>query len=209
VSKSTFNLFLRGRLPAGSIRKEKSVTTKHKASIAAAVLIMATTLFAQETHRTTVNPSPNSKDDTKENSSAVPDAYALVGHFDKIVVIRLKNKANLLAGMNKVVQEQHIENGIILSAIGSLRGYEVHQVTNRDLPTQDTFEKNPSQPADLVSMNGYVINGRIHAHMTLAMPGRVVAGHVEESNEVYTYAIVTIGVMNDTNLDKIDDKTYR
>jgi hypothetical protein len=45
--------------------------------------------------------------------------------------------------------------------------------------------------------------------MTLAMPGRVVAGHIEESNEVYTYAIVTIGVMNDTNLDKIDDKTYR
>jgi hypothetical protein len=25
----------------------------------------------------------------------------------------------------------------------------------------------------------------------------------------YTYAIFTIGVMNDTNLDKIDDKGYR
>jgi hypothetical protein len=25
----------------------------------------------------------------------------------------------------------------------------------------------------------------------------------------YTYAIVTIGAMNDTNLDKIDDKGYR
>jgi hypothetical protein len=32
---------------------------------------------------------------------------------------------------------------------------------------------------------------------------------VEAGNEVYTYAIVTIGVMNGTNLDKIDDKTYR
>jgi len=26
---------------------------------------------------------------------------------------------------------------------------------------------------------------------------------------VFTYAIVTIGVMNETNLDKIDDKAYR
>jgi predicted DNA-binding protein with PD1-like motif len=175
----------------------------------AAVLMTAGVLCAQETRRTTTNPSPNPKDDSKPNSSAVPEAYALTGHFDKIVVIRLKYKANLLAGITKVVQEQHIQNGVFLSAIGSVRGYEVHQVTNRDLPTQDTFEKNPNQAADLVSMNGYVINGRIHAHMTLATPERVIAGHLEAENEVYTYAIVTIGVMNDTNLDKIDDKTYR
>jgi predicted DNA-binding protein with PD1-like motif len=166
-------------------------------------------LCAQETRRTITNPSPNPTDDSKLNSSAVPDAYALVGHFDRIVVIRLKNRANLLAGITKVVQEQNIKNGVILSAIGSLRGYEVHAVTNRDLPTQDTITKNPTQPVDLVSMNGYVINGRIHAHMTLATPDRVIAGHLEAENEVYTYAIVTIGVMNDTNLDKIDDKTYR
>jgi len=195
-------------LPALS-RKEKNVTNKYKTAVAAAGLLMTSVLFAQETHRTITNPSPDPKDDTKPNSSAVPDAYALVGHFDRIVVIRVKNGANLLEGIKKVVEEQHIQNGVILSAIGSLRGYEVHQVSNRDLPSQNTFEKNPNQPADLVSMNGYVINGRIHAHMTLAMPGRVVAGHLEESNQVYTYAIVTIGVMNDTNLDKIDDKTYR
>jgi hypothetical protein len=44
--------------------------------------------------------------------------------------------------------------------------------------------------------------------MTLATPDKVIAGHIEEGNEVYTYAIVTIGVMSDTNLDKIDDKGY-
>ncbi len=174
-----------------------------------AFIMTAGVLSGQETRWTITNPAPNPKDDSKPNSSAVPDAYALVGHFDKIVVIRLKNKANLLAGIKKVVQEQHIQNGVFLSAIGSLRGYEVHSVTNRDLPTQDTFVKNPTQPADLVSMNGYVINGRIHAHMTLATPDKVIAGHLEADNEVYTYAIVTIGVMNDTNLDKIDDKAYR
>jgi predicted DNA-binding protein with PD1-like motif len=174
-----------------------------------AVLAGASVLFAQETRRTVMNPSPNPKDDSKPNSSAVPDAYALVGNFDRIVVIRLKYKANLLDGMNKIVKEQHIQNGVILSAAGSLRGYEIHTVSNRDMPSEDTFVKNPTQPADLVSMNGYVINGRIHAHMTIATPDRVIAGHVEEGNEVFTFAIVTIGVMNGTNLDKMDDKTYR
>src|SRR5438874_6036060 len=177
-------------------------------ALAVAAILLATS-HAQESRRVVRNPSPNPKDDTKPNSAAVPDAYALTGHFDRIVVIRLKNRANLLEGMKKVVAEQHIQNGVILSVIGSLRGYEVHSVTNRDLPTEDTIIKNPTQPVDLVSMNGYVINGRIHAHMTLATPDKVIAGHVEEGNEVYTYAIVTIGAMNGTSLDRIDDKGYR
>lgn len=181
----------------------------HRSLALALSATLLATSHAQESRRVVRNPSPNPKDDTKPNSAAVPDAYALTGHFDRIVVIRLKNRANLLEGMKKIVAEQHIQNGVILSAIGSLRGYEVHSVSNRDLPTEDTFVKNPTQPVDLVSMNGYIINGRIHAHMTLATPERVIAGHVEEGNEVYTYAIVTIGVMNGTNLDKIDDKGYR
>lgn len=167
------------------------------------------TLMAQETHRTVVNPSNPPEADSRPNSSSVPDSYSMVGHLDRVVVVRLKYKANLLAGIEKAVKDQHIKNGVILSAAGSLRGYEVHQVTNREFPSQDTYEKNPNQPVDLVSMNGYVINGRVHAHMTIATPGRVIAGHVEAGNEVFTFAIVTIGVLDDIDLDKVDDKTYR
>ena len=174
------------------------------------LLAASSVLCGQETRRVIKNPSAKPADDSKANSSAVPDAYALTGHFDRIVLIRLKYKANLLEGMRKIVKEQNIQNGVILSAAGSLRGYEIHTVSNRDMPSEDTFVKNPNQPADLVSMNGYVINGRIPApHMTIATPDRVIAGHVEEGNEVFTFAIVTIGVMNGTDLSKIDDKTYR
>ena len=132
------------------------MTRMRKSSLIAAVLAAAGVLCAQQTRRVISNPSPNPKDDSKPNSSAVPDAYALTGHFDRIVVIRLKNKANLLAGITKVVKDENIQNGVILSAIGSLRGYEVHAISNRDLPTQDTITGNPTQPVDLVSIHqGY------------------------------------------------------
>lgn len=167
------------------------------------------TLGAQETRHTIVNPAPNPADDLKENSAAVPDVYAITGNFERVVVLRFKYKTDLLAGMEKMVKQENIKNGVILSAAGSVRGYHVHQVANRTMPSHDTFEKNPTQPADLVSMNGYIINGRIHAHMTLGTPDRTIAGHLEPGNEVYTFAIVTIGVMNATDLAKIDDKTYR
>ena len=173
------------------------------------LLLVAAVAPAQQTRWTVVSASKNPKDDTRANNPAVPDAYALTGHFDKIVIVRVKYKADLLLGMEKIVKQEGIKNGVILSGIGSVRGYEVHQVTNRVFPSHDTFEKNPTLPADLVSMNGYVINGRIHAHVTLATPDRVIAGHLEPGTQVFTFAIVTIGEMNGTDLARIDDKTYR
>jgi predicted DNA-binding protein with PD1-like motif len=172
-------------------------------------LLAASVTFAQETRRTTALPSPNPTDDTKENSPQVPDVYAITGHFDRVVVLRFKYKTDLLAGLQKMVKQENIRNGVILSAIGSVRGYQVHQVSNRTLPSQDTFVKNPTGSADLVSMNGYVIEGKLHPHVTLATPDKVIAGHLEPGTEVFTFAIVTIGVMNDVDFRHLDDKGYR
>ena len=101
-------------------------------------LMTATLLCAQETRRTETHPSPNPVDDSKENSSAVPEVYALTSHFDRIVLVRFKYKADLLAGLEKMVKQENIKNGVILSALGSVRGYQIHQVSNRTMPSQDT-----------------------------------------------------------------------
>lgn len=59
-------------------------------------------------------------------------------------------------------------------------------------------------------MNGYIIDGRIHAHMTLANPDKAFGGHLEPGTTVFTFAVVTLGVLNDsTDLRRVDDKTYR
>ena len=166
-------------------------------------------LSAQVSRQDRANPAKNPADDAKANSSSVPDVYAVTGHFDRIVVMRFKFKANLLGGMEKMMKQEHIQNAVILAGIGSVRGYDIHMVSNRDFPSHDVYETNPTQPADLVSMNGYVVNGKIHAHMTLSTPDKVIAGHLEPKTEVFTFAIVTVGVMNGTDLSKIDDKTYR
>jgi predicted DNA-binding protein with PD1-like motif len=72
------------------------------------------------------------------------------------------------------------------------------------------FEQDPSAPADLISLNGYVLNGRIHAHMTLANPEKAFGGHLEPGTRVFTFAIVTVGVLPDSlDLSKLDDKNYR
>jgi uncharacterized protein len=153
--------------------------------------------------------NPATPADSKPNDPAVPDAYTLSGQFDRIVVIRVKSRTDLLHGIEQMVKQEHIRNGVILSGIGSLRGYHVHQINNRDFPTRNIFTNEPNTPCDLVGMNGYVVNGVVHAHMTLGTGEKAIAGHLEPGTEVFTYAIVTVGVMNGTDLGKVDDKTYR
>jgi uncharacterized protein len=125
-------------------------------------------------------------------------------------VLRFKFDTDLLAGIEKMVMQEKIRNAVILAAAGSVRGYQVHQVSNRTFPSKNMYEQDPTAPADLIGMNGYIIDGAIHAHMTLANPEKAFGGHLEPGTNVFTFAIVTVGVFdNAVDLSRVDDKTYR
>lgn len=165
-------------------------------------------LFAQETRHEVTNSTGAA--DARENSDKVPEVYAIPTQFERVLIFRFKYQADLLAGLEQMVKENKIKNAVILSAAGSVRGYQVHQVSNRTFPSKNMFVKDPTAPADLISMNGYVMNGKIHAHVTLANPEKAFGGHLEPGTTVFTFAIVTMGVLPDSlDLTKLDDKSYR
>jgi uncharacterized protein len=167
-------------------------------------------LLAEESRREIVNSAPTPADDAKPNSDKVPDVYPIYGKIGRVVIFRFKNDADLLAGMERMIKEEKIKNAVILSGIGSLKGYQVHQISNRDFPSKNMFVKDPTAPCDMIGMNGYVINGRLHAHMTLSNPDKAFGGHLEPGSKVFTFAIVTLGILDDgIDISKVDDKTYR
>jgi uncharacterized protein len=174
------------------------------------VLIACSLAFAgQETRREVVQPG-NPSQDARPNNDQVPDVTVFAAHVQRIVVLRFKYNTDLLAGLVKAVKEQKIRNAVILSGIGSVRNYQVHQVGNREFPPKNVFVKNPTAPADIIGMSGFVIAGRVHAHITLANPDKAFGGHLEADTTVYTFAIVTLGVLEDgLDLTQIDDWNYR
>jgi predicted DNA-binding protein with PD1-like motif len=175
----------------------------------AGLIVVAGGAGAQET-RTEITRTTAPADDSKPNSDAVPDVYAINGQIERVVVLRFKCQTDLLAGLEKMVKQEKIRNGVILSGIGSLRSYHFHVISNRTFPSKNILIKNPTAPADLVGMNGYIIDGRVHAHMTLSNADKAFGGHLESGTEVFTYAVVTVGVLNDkADLSRVDDKTYR
>jgi predicted DNA-binding protein with PD1-like motif len=165
---------------------------------------------AQESRREITNAAPTPAEDARPNSVQVPDVYAVSSQFQRVLIFRFKYQADLLAGLEQMVKENKIRNAVILSAFGSVRNYQVHQVSNRTFPTKNVFVKDPTAPADIIGMSGCIMNGKIHAHLTMANPDKAFGGHLEPGTSVFTFAIVTVGVLPDNlDLTKLDDKTYR
>lgn len=165
--------------------------------------------WAQESRReiTTTRPDPA---DSKPNSKDVPDVVTISTQFQRVVVLRFKFDTELLSALEKAVKDAKIRNGIILNGFGSVRNWQVHQVSNRTLPSKNMFVKDPSAPADIAAMAGAILNGRLHPHITLSNPDKAFGGHLEPETNVFTFCVVTIGVLPD-NVDvaRLDDKNWR
>ena len=139
----------------------------------------------------------------------VPDAVTTSGQLERVIVVRIKQGADLLEGLKSAVEKETIKNAVILSGIGSLVSYHIHVVDNNTFPTENIFIKNKT-PVDLTSVNGYIFDGRVHAHINISDERLALGGHLEPGTEVFTFAIITIGVFNDeVKLDRFDDKYWR
>jgi predicted DNA-binding protein with PD1-like motif len=145
----------------------------------------------------------------EELQPQVQDVVTTSGQFEKLIVVRMKQGADLLDGLTSAVEEETIKNAVILSGIGSLVSYHIHVVDNDTFPSENVFIKNVT-PVDLNSVNGYIFDGRVHAHINISDERLALGGHLEPGNEVFTFAIITIGVFNDeVNLARFDDKYWR
>lgn len=167
-------------------------------------------LPAQETRHIVTHAAANPADDTRPNNPQVPDFEALDAHLQRIVVLRFKYNIDLLAGLQEAIRLRHIRNSLILSGFGSVRSYQVHQVGNRDLPPKDLFVHNPTGYADIVGMSGFVAGGRLHPHIVLANADHAFGGHLEPGTRVFTFAVITLGVIDDNlDLTRFDDWNLR
>jgi uncharacterized protein len=134
--------------------------------------------------------------------------FSLASRVERVVVARVPNGIDLLEGLQAVVKKEGVRNAAIVSGSGSLTSYHVHTVGNTTLPSKNVFSKGEG-PWDLLSVTGYVIDGRIHAHITIVDAARAFGGHLEPGTKVFTFAIVTFGELEEgASLARFDDSSW-
>lgn len=128
--------------------------------------------------------------------------------FERIEIIRMKPGTDMLEGLNKAIQEKNIKNAVILAGIGSVTDYHYHVVSDKNLPPAEEFPK-ASVPMDLVSVQGYILNSRVHAHIALSDENSVVGGHLEIGTKALTFFIITVGILPDNlNIENLDNYKF-
>jgi predicted DNA-binding protein with PD1-like motif len=133
-----------------------------------------------------------------------PEQIGLTTNFERIEIIKMLPGADLLDGFNQAVQERKIKNAVILTGIGSVTDYCFHVVSDKNLPPAQEYPK-ASVAMDVVNTQGYIMNGRVHAHILFGDGNSSLGGHLEKGTKALTFYIVTIGVLPDNlNIENLD-----
>ena len=147
----------------------------------------------------------SNKQNELDLSTSAPEVHTISSKFSRIAVVRLKHGTDTLEGLKKAIKQENIRNAVILSGIGSLTSYHVHVVDSTTLPAKQVYPK-ADAPQDIVNVNGYVIDGRIHAHITFSDEEKALGGHLEPGTKVLTFAIITLGILEEgADLNRFDD----
>ena len=179
-------------------------------SVLTLVLTLSFLPALAQVKRTKVVNATTPAEDAKGLSPNVSDSVALSTKIERVVLVRFRNQADLLAGLEKQIKEQQIKNAVILSGFGSAIAAHYHVVSNRGFPSKNLFLENPGLSADIVNVSGCVLNGRVHAHVEFADADKAFGGHLEPRTLVFTFAVVTLGVLSsDLDISRFDDKSWR
>ncbi|MFW6034942.1 MAG: PPC domain-containing DNA-binding protein [Halothermotrichaceae bacterium] len=127
------------------------------------------------------------------------------GRIKDVVVVSCKKGEDLLECLENAVEEYDIEHGLILTGYGTLDKSTTHMVTTTGFPVKEHFDKK-EQALEVISLDGIIAAGDIHAHIVLSDTEQAYGGHLEPGCRTLYLCEVVIGILDDIKLNrKIDE----
>lgn len=118
-------------------------------------------------------------------------------------VIRLNPGDDVLGSLREWVETYSIRNATFVSGVGSLTQYHAHVVETTNLPPGNIFFKGDGA-YDILTVTGFVVDGKVHAHIGWSDDKIAMGGHLEEGCTVLTFAIVTAVELGDVRISGWD-----
>jgi hypothetical protein len=124
----------------------------------------------------------------------------------RIVLVMLDRNDLLLEGLQEVVKKERIDTAAITGGIGSFQRVHLHTITTTGFPPVDKFW-NFTGPIELASVQGSVIGGDVHAHITVFDwdSKETYIGHLEPGSVVAYRAEVSLVVLEGVQTERYND----
>lgn len=118
----------------------------------------------------------------------------------ELLAVGIQPGETLLESIQQAVRENDVQNGVVVSGVGTLKNLHMHYITHADFPPTDEFV-NVERPLELLSVSGLIADGEPHLHVVVSCKTEGVwAGHLEDKSEVLYLAEVAILKCNDLTL---------
>jgi uncharacterized protein len=117
----------------------------------------------------------------------------------RLLLVRMDTGDDILGSLRAAVEQHGIKNGVILGEIGSIQSYHVHIVDTMSLPPHDVFLKGDG-PFDILALNGLILDGRVHAHITFSDTQKAMGGHLEEGCRILSFSVAYLRETPDVDL---------
>jgi predicted DNA-binding protein with PD1-like motif len=112
--------------------------------------------------------------------------------IQEIYRVNLDRDDGLLEGINAAVKQYGIQDGAVLTTVGSTQECTYHYVESTAAAAKDVFVTQKGA-AEILSVTGLIAAGEPHLHIALATPdGRAFGGHLENGCKVLYVAEVTL-----------------
>lgn len=137
------------------------------------------------------------------------------GNFKRVIALRMSPGEDLLLGIQKVCDDYNIQNGVIVSGMGSLDGAQFfNPVPLKDKKagygySEATILRGPIELVGMSGMIGHGADGEIllHVHYSLSdQHGTGHGGHVIEGNKILMTADIVIAEMEGVDLLRAYDE---
>lgn len=121
-----------------------------------------------------------------------------------LVIVSLQHKDDLLGALDQVIKEADLQDGIVMTGVGSLTKGHFHVIATNNYPPGDTFIKLEG-PLEITQIGGIIGGGQPHLHLTLFdQEHKAWGGHVEPGCEVLTLCELSIQRLDNTPMTRRD-----
>jgi len=95
-----------------------------------------------------------------------------------IHILRVDPGEDVIESIQRFLDQVGVRQAVVLGGYGTLAAYCLHWVTHNRIPT-DTALGRGFGGIEILAMNGLVVGGNPHIHVTLSTPDGAFGGHLE------------------------------
>ncbi len=105
-------------------------------------------------------------------------------NVSRVHILRVDPGEDVLGAVKDFLGKTAIRQAIVMGGYGTLAAHSLHWVTHNRIPTENAFGR-AEAGIEILAMNGLVVDGDPHIHVTLATQQGAYGGHMEPGCKAY------------------------